>query len=384
MTAEQITLIAMTGLESLLLMDRQIRGNSPDYFIKECLTEIVQHSPLQVNTNMTIAEVINEAKKLMPAYDRDSEKVSYLLYCKRLGEKPLSYTAKVSELGIENFDTIVIDRIFPQSEGFSASVRSVKNFADFQEMVLENKFDIQESNSWFIGLTAVLLYTKEDFRLARFVRRHFEEIHQMSGPAINVYVIETRGKGNMYPPSFFWTSIFGDYLYREWSRLKLMNSEPYDKSAAYEIARSLNIYPDELPCLAVFTNSGQIDKIVFPILSKDYPDFFRATFSNLQRVLRKVDSGAIYEMLNSEFPSDGSSEVQEQKTKEFRKRVQQELFDAIRKSMTERKRLKSRTVYNFYRQIVLINKTVNTGGGAYVEGDVNAGRDFIGGDKTEE
>ncbi len=106
-------------------------------------------------------------------------------------------------------------------------------------------------------LYATLLYTDEDTLLAKYVRENFDELHKMSGENLKIFVVESPPKDSAYAAPHYWKSRLEQTKYLAWSLLGWVRSKPYDKTAAYEIARSLGIYPDELPCLAVFDNSDQ-------------------------------------------------------------------------------------------------------------------------------
>jgi hypothetical protein len=353
--------------------------------------DVSEYRQIQVNSEMSVSEIIDEVRKFTAEFERDYRKrfpwresqspdfskMPGHLYCPSLSGQPLPDTARISELGIKDLDLVIVDLYILARTFHPLNARPVKDFEEFQRMVStkENQFgEIIDyrilRNVW---LYAVLLYTDEDIELATYIREHFDELHQMSGAAIDVYVIESRLKSSIFAASSFWRRKIDQTSYLIWSLLGWTRSKPYDKSAAYEIARSLNIYPDQLPCLAILAKTNQVDKIVFPIHG-DFRTFFRTTFSNIQRSLDGVDIRAIYDRISPGNRSGATSD-----------NVQQELFNKIRESMKkgEEEKRRDRTVYNFYGQTVFINKAINTGGGHYIAGDVNAGRDFVGGDKTE-
>jgi hypothetical protein len=126
-------------------------------------------------------------------------------------------------------------------------------------------------------------------------------------------------------------------IYHAWALLGWTQSKPYDKTAAYEIASSFGIYPDQLPCLAVFDRPSQAEKIVFPVRG-DYTAFFRNTFSNIQRVLNL-----------------GPGRDTTDETKLNSERL--ELFEKIRNSphLAPADAKEKSVVYNFFGQTVFIN-----------------------------
>ena len=186
-------------------------------------------------------------------------------------------------------------------------------------------------------LLATLLYTDADVELAKYVREHFDELHQMSGPRVILYVFEHPPRDSTYAAPLFWKAQLDTAIYNAWAILGWTRSKPYDKTASYEIARSFGIFPDQLPCLSVFDRTDQEDKIVFPV-SGDLTTFFRKTFSNIQHALYL---GPGYEI----------------STKILRNRERRKLFNKIRESLSlvqmdmEGKQI----IYNFYGQTVFIN-----------------------------
>lgn len=241
-------------------------------------------------------------------------------------------------------------------------------------------------------LASVLLYTDEDTELASYVREHFDDLHHMSGPLIKVFVLETLPIAHSVAEK--------NILLIPRSRKGLSESKPYGKSDAYRVARTLNIFPDELPCLAVFDQIDRTDKLVFPVQG-ELTEFFRSTFSNIQRFIpdtrderldfkqwarRYEERARIPHEKNVEEPKNVASHAG------YHKRFTQNLSEQIAEifSKLQASVMKAplqtdphRTVYQFFDKRVFINNQINTDGGAYVGGDVSAGKNFVGRDKQD-
>jgi hypothetical protein len=364
--------------------------------------DMSKYRRIQVNETSTVSDVIEQARQCYSDYDKDfleaddvnmynrfalwlflligiytkrdskyGEEISYHLYYPALGSQELNRSTKISELRLTNDDLIVIEKKI-NSMG-PAILTGVSGFQEFQDMV----WGSEDPNDPM--LLATLLYTDEDADLAKYVREHFDEIHQISGPRVITYVLEypltkltlleeivqvivgptwssylrPKPKDKTFAAPLFWKERLDMLTYHAWALLGWTQSKPLNKTAAYEIARKLGIYPDQLPCLAVFDRTSQAEKIVFPV-SGDYATFFRSTFSNIQRAL---DLGPGPDIEN--------------KMKLNRERLK--LFKKIRESL-ELVQVDSNTqcgVYKFGEQTVYIKINGNVSGSTIIVGNEN-------------
>jgi hypothetical protein len=60
--------------------------------------------------------------------------------------------------------------------------------------------------------------------------------------------------------------------------------QPYDRHRCYDIARTLGISPDRIPCLVLFRGTDADTKLVFPIESVS-PAYFRRLFGEIDRAI---------------------------------------------------------------------------------------------------
>lgn len=127
MCPEQINLIILTYTEWMDWKRSCQYEHDSAYFIKGTqVTEMLDMSKyrqIQVNSDMDVSEVIKEVRKSLPDYDKDfweplgwykeespnfKYKRSFSLYYPALSDAALSYTTKMSELGIKNLDIVAI------------------------------------------------------------------------------------------------------------------------------------------------------------------------------------------------------------------------------------------------------------------------------------
>lgn len=93
-----------------------------------------------------------------------------------------------------------------------------------------------------------LLYTDEDVDVASYVRTHHDELDAASGRDCDLIFIENPGA---IAPVKFWRPLLGAKLHAVWKLLGWADSVPYDKAAAYQIAKELGVSFDRLPCAVV-------------------------------------------------------------------------------------------------------------------------------------
>ncbi|EGK85589.1 hypothetical protein D0A34_21340 [Microcoleus vaginatus PCC 9802] len=266
---------------------------------------------IYVSPQAKVSEVIREARKHFAGFDKDRWEpsqnfygykedpdfdyaISYSMYYPAANDGIVSEDTRISKLGILEDDLIVIRKINhkPYNFGVQYCMAFVKHFDDFQEMVLNGKDSRKDRYTSFSRDTkfdVVLLYTDEDVELAKYIREHLDELHQMSGSDTTVYVVEAP-HGKIHAAEF-WKARLEQKAYYAWSLLGWTRSSPYNKSETYKIARSLGIYPNTFPCLVVSHKNNYQDKVTLPIFS-DFSNFFRNFFTNMQRSVDELENGA--------------------------------------------------------------------------------------------
>ena len=166
-----------------------------------------------------------------------------------------------------------------------------------------------------------------------YVRKHFASLSEASGPNLLFYVIEQPESG-WREASRYWKGVIDEQMQREWVTLGWLRTKPYRPEQAYEVARRLGVYPDELPCLVLFERVSGADKLVFPLLDGSAA-FFRKLFGLLQRLILPGES--------SELTFDGA------------RREYGSIVGELRK-VAEAATVGDRIEYKFEGQTVFINK----------------------------
>jgi hypothetical protein len=133
------------------------------------------------------------------------------------------------------------------------------------------------------ALRGALLYTDEDAQIATYVRKHFASLSEASGPNLLLYVIE-QPESDWREASRYWKGAIDEQLQREWVTLGWLRTKPYRPEEAYQVARQLGVYPDELPCMVLFEQVPDPGKLVFPLLDGSAA-YFRHLFGQLQRLI---------------------------------------------------------------------------------------------------
>ena len=157
-------------------------------------------------------------------------------------------------------------RSLPDSEAVFAAIRS----ADAEPPTSDLPVVRRPPASGRRGLRGALLYTDEDPEIATYVRKHFASLSEASGPNLLFYVIEQPESGSR-EASRYWKGVIDEQMQREWVTLGWLRTKPYRPEQAYEVARRLGVYPDELPCLVLFERVSGADKLVFPLLTEVRP-----------------------------------------------------------------------------------------------------------------
>jgi hypothetical protein len=174
----------------------------------------------------------------------------------------------------------------PDAEMVLAAIRSADAEPPTSDLHVRRDMiwgDESTPDSGRTGLRGALLYTDEDPAIATYVRKHFASLSEGSGPNLLFYVIE-QPESDWREASRYWKGVIDEQLQREWVTLGWLRTKPYKPEQAYEVARQLGVYPDELPCLVLFERMSDSDKLVFPLLDGSAA-YFRKLFGLLQRLI---------------------------------------------------------------------------------------------------
>ena len=138
-------------------------------------------------------------------------------------------------------------------------------------------------------LWGALLYTDEDDALAQYVRRFFWNLDSLSGQVLGIFVVER--PADWPEVSDYWRARLSPEQLQTWTAIGWLSTKPYAKDKVYDLAQWLGVPPSQLPCLVLFDDPSQPDKLTFPITSVT-PGYFRALFTELRQVAEALDLGA--------------------------------------------------------------------------------------------
>lgn len=150
-----------------------------------------------------------------------------------------------------------------------------------------------------IPLFGFILYTDEDENTASYIAQNFWNLHALTGRYCTVFLIDKpsdptdKGEAQKYL-----VEIIKRVIKKDPTAENLYSNIPYDKTQAYKIAEYLGISPDNLPCIAFFTNIYQNDIIIFQLNEKwtkqEFTKQFRNLFSVIQKTIGKLESEYMY------------------------------------------------------------------------------------------
>jgi hypothetical protein len=269
--------------------------------------------------------------------------IEFSLLCPALSYQSLDLSTKLSELNIidgsEEVFVLKENINLPLIEGSGMNI--VRGFTEFQAAIAAYE-DLAQVDDYLCNLYfhrgyfsdfpmfGVLLYTDEDIELSTYIRENFDNLHSMSGKEVEFFFIEEPPTNSTNLAPHFWKTKLERAAYRTWSLLGWVCSKPYDKSAAYKIADSLGIYSDQLPCIVLFDEISQAEKIVVSI-SNNFSRFFRDYFAKIKRYLNRVKES----MDGNIDESDGDELLERSFNLPFIKRTQR--FEQFKKILAQDK-----------------------------------------------
>jgi hypothetical protein len=148
-------------------------------------------------------------------------------------------------------------------------------------------------------IRGVLLYTDEDNDLKEYIQTYYQNFHKLSGDWCKIYILEK--------PCKKWRA--ENLLSDESSQLDFLDEiDEIDKSEAYKIAQSLKIPKNHMPCLVLFGENFNLQRLIFPIESensKNITKYFRELFTRIESILDDVQqqkpSTSFYEIISNHF-----------------------------------------------------------------------------------
>lgn len=143
----------------------------------------------------------------------------------------------------------------------------------------------------------VVLYTDEDWAIARYIRQNFASLHFMSGLLLTLYVFEEKPPqtGDLaFKVRKFWAERLPKKWFRVWSALQMTASKPYSSEAVYHFCNQMDVAPDLLPCVLLFRDWKNVmtERELIPI-DGELEMFFRRLCGDVRQAVLSVQPGDI-------------------------------------------------------------------------------------------
>ena len=152
-------------------------------------------------------------------------------------------------------------------------------------------------------LNGIFLYTDSDREIVNYIRDSLDEFDKLIGEWNKIYILE---KPEPNPDSLkkYWQSILYAELYEKFSLSRwLFKTKPFNRNESYDIARQLDILPEQLPCLVLLPPLTEIsgrEKLIIPIQEVS-ANYFRKIFSTLEQIVKQTEEKNKYEAIKIRF-----------------------------------------------------------------------------------
>ncbi|MGB3513478.1 MAG: hypothetical protein WBA93_30555 [Microcoleaceae cyanobacterium] len=152
-------------------------------------------------------------------------------------------------------------------------------------------------------LKGIFLYTDVDREIVNYIRDNFQEFDKLTGDWSKIYILE-KPEPNLDSLRKYWQSILYSELYEKISVSRwLFETKPFNRNESYDIARQLDIFPEQLPCLVLLPPLTEIsgrEKLIIPIQEVS-ASYFRKIFSTLEQIVKQTEDKNKYEAIKIRF-----------------------------------------------------------------------------------
>lgn len=152
-------------------------------------------------------------------------------------------------------------------------------------------------------LKGIFLYTDVDKEIVNYTRDNFQEFYKLTGDWSKIYILE-KPEPNLGSLIKYWQSILYAELYEKFSLSRwLFETKPFNRNESYDIARQLDILPEQLPCLVLLPPLTEIsgrEKLIIPIQEVS-ANYFRKIFSTLEQIVKQTEEKNKYEAIKIRF-----------------------------------------------------------------------------------
>ncbi|NEP88948.1 MAG: hypothetical protein F6K18_20105 [Okeania sp. SIO2C2] len=152
-------------------------------------------------------------------------------------------------------------------------------------------------------LNVIFLYADSDREILNYIGDNLDEIEKLTGDWNKIYILE-KPLPNLDSLIKYWQSILYSELYEKFSLSRwLFKTKPFNRNKSYDIARQLDILPEQLPCLVLLPPLTEIsgrEKLIIPIQEVS-ANYFRKIFSTLEQIVKQTEEKNKYEAIKIRF-----------------------------------------------------------------------------------
>ncbi|NET45467.1 hypothetical protein [Okeania sp. SIO2B3] len=217
----------------------------------------------------------------------------------------------------------LINLIDQDDKGNNDTFCSSLNKDDIFRDILTTDQNIKNDSSKL--LKGIFLYTDVDKEIVNYTRDNFQEFYKLTGDWSKIYILE-KPQPNLDSLRKYWKSILYSELYKKFSLSRwLFETKPFNRNESYDIARQLDILPEQLPCLVLLpplTEISGLEKLIIPIQEVS-GNYFRKIFSTLEQIVKQTEENNKYEAIKIRFSDlieyldKNSEKIVQQKTTEY-------------------------------------------------------------------
>lgn len=251
---------------------------------------------VSVDANISVESLLKEVLKFTKKQQQYNLSAELLIPGTELWMDKFPEGGTLKQLGIHDGDIIVASLEYDDKTHLS--LVPYNDIGSLFNDIVHEIGNITEDENSSDTMVGVLLYSDMDKNVALNVRNNFWELHNMSGSFLRIHLIEQM---NWRVAMMYWKNVLRGDLFLLWSVLKLTATKPYERSQIYKIGYQLGILPEQFPCLVVYSNKCEGERLVFPV-DPNKPNF-RGIFSDISRHIKDLVPEKAFSKLKEQYPT---------------------------------------------------------------------------------
>ncbi|NER04659.1 MAG: hypothetical protein F6K17_19635, partial [Okeania sp. SIO3C4] len=231
-----------------------------------------------------------------------------------------------SKVAIIDVTSIYKEYLRYSSYRFDSLSFSLDKYFIYNDIVTKNIVTTEKiKNNSSELLNGIFLYTDSDREIVNYIRDSLDEFDKLTGDWSKIYILE-KPEPNLDSLKKYWQSILYSDLYEKFYVSRwLFETKPFNRNESYDIARQLDILPEQLPCLVLLpplTEISGLEKLIIPIQEVS-ANYFRKMFSTLEQIVKQTEEKNKYEAIKIRFSDlieyldKNSEKIVRQKTTEY-------------------------------------------------------------------